>query len=317
MIDLIGQTNPFDLVAIITKWIIYGGVVSVIGGLFMMMLITGLESKRLTHKQEQGLLTQYRELTRYMCKGAIIGGGAVVVNFFLQVGSFAEDGWAGLFDPTMSELLWLSDLGSSVAWRITGFSLALLAILIPNKVNRINRFFLFSLLLIATVCLAYSFTLIGHSTELGEFAKWLVALHVVAIGVWIGSLLPLWSMCSRLASEQLKQYMESFGRLAMFIVAIVALTGGILLTQLLQTPMEIITSNYGLGILIKLSIIALILMIAALHKFNLVPGLSANDNDPKPSLLLKRSIGVEILIACLILSITAIVSSILGPEIFS
>ncbi|MPY24174.1 copper resistance D family protein [Shewanella sp. YLB-07] len=318
----------FDIVGIMTKWLIYIGVASSLGG--FLMIVMNVRSIIRQQQIDSSTGAGIDDLSGYMRKGAMIGVLAVAMNFFIQVGSFAETGLSGMWDPMMTEILWQSSVGGSVSWRITGFVLVLVTTFMPVNRTGPARNSALGLLLMATLCLAYSFTLIGHSADMDDLGKWLVALHVVAIGAWIGSLIPLWTMCGRLEARSLKGVMDLFGKQAIFIVAVVVITGLILLSLLFQSPGEFIDTGYGRAILTKLFIISAILAIAALHKFSLVPNLDDNASESgslvvklssKPKQgeansvgILKRSIGVEILIAALILTTTAVLSSVLGPQ---
>ncbi|AQS36392.1 putative copper export protein [Shewanella psychrophila] len=338
MTDVLMVLSLFDILGIITKWLIYIGVGTSLGGFLMILMNARSISKEAGIDATTG--TGIGDVSGYMRKGALIGTLAVTMNFFIQVGSFAESGLSGMWDPLMTEILWQSSVGASVSWRITGFVLVLAATFMLVKRTGFALNSALVLLLVAALCLAFSFTLIGHSADMDDLGKWLVAVHVVAIGVWIGSLIPLWSMCGRLEAQPLKGIMELFGKLAIFIVAVVATTGLILLSLLINSPVEFIDTGYGRAILIKIFIISVILAIAALHKFHLVPKLddkalesgslavkvntiSESISEPisnskqglaKSIGMLKRSIGVEIFIAGLILTTTAVLSSVLGPQ---
>ncbi|SQH76495.1 putative copper export protein [Shewanella benthica] len=328
MTDALMALGLFDILGIMTKWLIYIGVASSLGGFLMMLMNVGSTTRK--QQIDSSTATACDDLSGYMRKGAMIGILAVTINFFIQVASFAETGLAGMWDPLMTEILWQSSVGGSVSWRIAGFVLVLLATFMPVKKTGLPRHSALGLLLVATLCLAYSFTLIGHSADMDDLGKWLVALHVVAIGAWIGSLIPLWTKCGRLEAQSLKNVMDLFGKLAIFIVTLVVITGLILLSLLFQSPGEFIDTGYGRAILTKLFIISAILAIAALHKFSLVPNLVDNglesgslavklSSKPKQGEansvgILQRSIGVEILIAALILTTTAVLSSVLGPQ---
>ncbi|QFU22596.1 CopD family protein [Shewanella eurypsychrophilus] len=322
MTDVFYGLSLFDILGIMTKWLIYIGVTTSLGG----FLMTLMNARSITRKRQIDTSTRSAvdDLSGYMRKGAMIGILAVVMNFFIQVGSFAETGLAGMWDPLMTEILWQSSVGGSISWRIAGFVLVLLATLMPVKRTGFVKKSALGLLLMATLCLAYSFTLIGHSADMDDLGKCLVAIHVVAIGAWIGSLIPLWIMCGRLEAQSLKGGMDLFGKQAIFIVAVVVITGLILLSLLFNSPSEFIDTGYGRAILTKLFIISMILAIAALHKFHLVPkldgkaqesgSLAVTGDEANSAGILKRSIGVEILIAALILTTTAVLSSVLGPQ---
>jgi putative copper resistance protein D len=96
------------------------------------------------------------------------------------------------------------------------------------------------------------------------------------------------------------------------IVILVLLSGMGMVWMLFDSPTELFSSNYGIAVTIKLCLVAIILFIAAWHKLVLVPKLTiANTSLAKQKL--QKSIGLEALIAVLILATTAVLSSVLGP----
>jgi copper resistance protein D len=306
--------TEFEILALFSKWLMYLSVAAVIGGAFMHVLTHSLTR---THSSEM------MYLYRYIGCGAVLGLLAVTVNFFAQVGSFAEDGIGGMLDRQMQQFMWQSPVGESLAWRLAGFSLALLgggALLIRQVVGKLAN----ALLAMGVIALGFSFSLIGHSTELNLWAQGLVVLHILAIGSWLGSFYPLWRMCSStsLASSSgaglsdLKAVMDKFGQLGVVIVSLVLATGAALVWMLFDSPMEFIDSDYGQAILLKFSLIMLILLIAALHKFILVPRLESPlsvEAEHSARVKLKRSIAIEAMIGALILAVTVMLSSVLGP----
>jgi copper resistance protein D len=110
--------------------------------------------------------------------------------------------------------------------------------------------------------------------------------------------------------------MDKFGQLGVVIVSLVLATGAALVWMLFDSPMELIDSDYGQAILLKFSLIMLILLIAALHKFILVPKLESPlsvEAEHSARIKLKRSIAIEAMIGALILAVTVMLSSVLGP----
>lgn len=95
--------------------------------------------------------------------------------------------------------------------------------------------------------------------------------------------------------------MEQFGRLAVVVTALLLISGGFMLTRLLESFGELTGTAYGQSMLLKLSAVAGLLSLGALNKFFLVPGL-CNANGVRR---LKRSIVLEMTIASLILVVTA------------
>ncbi|WP_445946495.1 copper resistance D family protein [Shewanella sp.] len=295
--------TEFEILALLSKWGIYLSVAAVIGGAFMLAL---------TRPQpDEG--TYLRD---YFGFGAVFGLLSITVNFFVQVGSFAEDGLQGMLGQQMLLFIWQTPVGDALAWRLAGFSLALLGSrwLFHSGLglSRIAN----ALLMVSVIVLGASFSLIGHSTEMNIWAQGLIALHILVIGSWLGSFYPLWHMCSDTALSDLKHTMDKFGQLGIVIVSLVLATGGALVWMLFNHPMELIDSDYGRAILLKLSLIMVILLIAALHKFILVPRLDSpqsSDAEHSARIKLKRSIATEAVIGALILSVTVMLSSLLGP----
>ncbi|MBB1390209.1 CopD family protein [Shewanella sp. SG44-6] len=289
----------FEISVLISKWVIYLSVAAVIGGTLMQYLI-------------KGQLNLSISVTKYTGLGAVLGLIAVSINYFAQVGAFAENGLMGIFDAQMHAFLWPTQVGQTVLWRLIGFGLMLVASGLLLHKNRYIKTFSAVLAIISCLLIAVTFTFIGHSTELGLLAQGLILIHVLIIGSWIGAFYPLWKLCSTDDNIVIKNVMDTFGRLGIVIVILVLLSGMGMVWMLFDSPTELFSSNYGIAVTIKLCLVAIILFIAAWHKLVLVPKLTiANPSLAKQKL--QKSIGLEALIAVLILATTAVLSSVLGP----
>lgn len=289
----------FEISVLISKWVIYLSVAAVIGGTLMQYLI-------------KGQLNLSISVAKYTGLGAVLGLIAVSINYFAQVGAFAENGLMGIFDAQMHAFLWPTQVGQTVLWRLIGFGLMLVASGLLLHKNRYIKTFSAVLAILSCLLIAVTFTFIGHSTELGLLAQGLILIHVLIIGSWIGAFYPLWKLCSTDDNIVIKNVMDTFGRLGIVIVILVLLSGMGMVWMLFDSPTELISSDYGIAVTIKLCLVAIILLIAAWHKLVLVPKLTiANPSLAKQKL--QKSIGLEALIAVLILATTAVLSSVLGP----
>ena len=293
----------FEISVLISKWVIYLSVAAVIGGTLMQYLIKGQPNLGIS-------------VAKYIGLGAVLGLIAVSINYFAQVGAFAENGLMGIFDAQMHAFLWPTQVGQTVLWRLIGFGLMLVASGLLLHKNRYIKTFSAVLAILSCLLIAVTFTFIGHSTELGLLAQGLILIHVLIIGSWIGAFYPLWKLCSTDDHSDdnivIKNVMDTFGRLGIVIVILVLLSGMGMVWMLFDSPTELISSNYGIAVTIKLCLVAIILLIAAWHKLVLVPKLTiANTLLAKQKL--QKSIGLEALIAVLILATTAVLSSVLGP----
>ncbi|PIX69807.1 MULTISPECIES: CopD family protein [Shewanella] len=289
----------FEISVLISKWVIYLSVAAVIGGTLMQYLIKGQPNLGIS-------------VAKYTGVGAVLGLIAVSINYFAQVGAFAESGLMGIFDAQMHAFLWPTQVGQTVLWRLIGFGLMLVASGLLLHKNRYIKTFSAVLAILSCLLIAVTFTFIGHSTELGLLAQGLILIHVLIIGSWIGAFYPLWKLCSTDDNIVIKNVMDTFGRLGIVIVILVLLSGMGMVWMLFDSPTELISSDYGIAVTIKLCLVAIILLIAAWHKLVLVPKLTiANPSLAKQKL--QKSIGLEALIAVLILATTAVLSSVLGP----
>ena len=289
----------FEISVLISKWVIYLSVAAVIGGTLMQYLIKGQPNLGIS-------------VAKYIGLGAVLGLIAVSINYFAQVGAFAENGLMGIFDAQMHAFLWPTQVGQTVLWRLIGFGLMLVASGLLLHKNRYIKKFSAVLAIISCLLIAVTFTFIGHSTELGLLAQGLILIHVLIIGSWIGAFYPLWKLCSTDDNIVIKNVMDTFGRLGIVIVILVLLSGMGMVWMLFDSPTELFSSDYGIAVTIKLCLVAIILLIAAWHKLVLVPKLTiANPSLAKQKL--QKSIGLEALIAVLILATTAVLSSVLGP----
>jgi putative copper resistance protein D len=289
----------FDISVLISKWVIYLSVAAVIGGTLMQYLIKGQPNLGIS-------------VTKYTGLGAVLGLIAVSINYFAQIGAFAENGLMGMFDAQMHAFLWPTQVGQTVLWRLIGFGLMLVASGLLLHKNRYIKKFSAVLAIISSLLIAVTFTFIGHSTELGLIAQGLILIHVLIIGSWIGAFYPLWKLCSTDDNIVIENVMDTFGRLGIVIVILVLLSGMGMVWMLFDSPTELFSSDFGIAVTIKLCLVAIILLIAAWHKLVLVPKLTiAPLSFAKQKL--QKSIGLEALIAVLILATTAVLSSVLGP----
>lgn len=288
------------LLELATKLLIYLGGAAVIGGLFIGVLTKG----------QLSLMVSVR---RFVLLGAFIGLLAVGINFLAQVGSFAESGWEGMIDTTYIAMLWDSSIGQSVSLRAGAFGLSLI-IIILSWFRPIDEHFPGSLTTAffgaATFLLAASFNLIGHSSELPIFIRLLLSIHVLIALLWMGSLFPLWRACKTTDVSALQALMHRFGVIAMGLVGVLVLCGGVVAYQLLGSVMELVTTPYGLMLLAKIALVALILGFAAWHKFRLVPELVTEQGVAR----LQHSIMWEGVVGFVIMVVTLLLTTVVGPE---
>ena len=143
----------------------------------------------------------------------------------------------------------------------------------------------------------------GHASTAQP--QWLtrpmVFLHGVGVAFWIGALAPLVAMSKR-PTTSLLVILNRFSRVAMPVVAAIALTGLGLAVVQLESVRALIATSYGLILSVKLALVVVILALAALNRFRLTPALAV---DPHNTRALVRSILAECLAGVAILAVVA------------
>lgn len=233
---------------------------------------------------------------------ALVGLTVLVVRFGIRAARISGMGLEGATDPVMLGFVWESPLGTAAIWRGMG-ELAILAILVP----RIGQW----IALAGTVAVAISYAQVGHA--LGEpraFLTVLLVLHLLAAAFWVGALVPLRRAAFGTDGAVLLHY---FGNVAAFGVAVLILAGTSLAWFLSGSVAALFGTAYGLGLFLKVAIVAMLLGFAAFNKLRLVPGLRAEI--PGAAHALRRSISIEMLAVVLILLATATLTSVTTPPV--
>lgn len=152
----------------------------------------------------------------------------------------------------------------------------------------------------------------GHAAGLSPAwaGQALLALHLLGVGFWLGSLWPLHRAAAGPA-DAAAAVLERFSRLAVVLVGLLVAAGLALAAWLVGSVPALIGTTYGLILLAKLALVALLLGLAAANKWRLVPRLAAGDGTAARRLRL--SIRVEMLVALGILAATAALTTVTGP----
>jgi len=139
-----------------------------------------------------------------------------------------------MFDGEMALMLWQSSVGDSVLLRGLGFGLLVLmsVLLASKKLSMVVG-------LAGAVLIASSFMLVGHTSELSWLARVAIVAHVLALSLWAGTLLPLLRMRHCLSPAQCHQAMMRYGEQAIFVIAILLISGVLLVTQLVDFEQDL------------------------------------------------------------------------------
>lgn len=281
---------------VLNKYLLCCAVAASIGSVFMLT---------------QTKATSIRQFSwRYGLWASGIGLFLAVVDFFLQVGLFADAGLAGLVDPVFIVMIGDSPIGTQFLLRFVAW-LLLTGVLVWNRDLSHQKLSIWSLLIagLALVLLSLSCVQVGHTTEQTMVMRVVAGLHFLIGLWWMGCLWPLAFSCSRLAPLELQELMERFGTIASYLVPILLLAGVSLAYVLTGTLTHLFTHPHGQLLLIKVLLVATLLGLAAYHKLALVPQLS----HPHKIKILQRSIYYEMVLGGGVIALTTLLSSVFGP----
>lgn len=297
--------SGWELAGLLLKlcWLL--GVIAAVGGTFSVWL--------LADHSRRGL----RWSIGYTLAGSLVGFHAVIGYFLVQIGAANANGLAGMLDWSMIRFYLELSIGETSLLRmglflvlVLGqlFTLAYLGRLSKPPGQVFFRFF-YRLNAVALLVLLLSFQATGHLAPLGLAARFALVIHVLCAALWLGSLLPLWRSTRSYERETVQQVMRHFSRRATFLVGFLLAAALFLSISLLGGPMELVNSAYGLTLLLKAALAGVLLTLAAMNRWRLVPALEGGGSvEP-----LRRSIALEIVVGLAVLTVTVVLSTVIGP----
>ncbi|ETX11667.1 hypothetical protein MUS1_10070 [Marinomonas ushuaiensis DSM 15871] len=291
----------WEVAQLLARWLMYFGVLSVVGGLFSFYLL----------RHQSRLLDQIKW---YVLVGAFVGGLSSAAYFFVLVGTTMEDGLLAMFDPEMVSIYWGSPAGSVLFVNLIGYMSVLIALLLLGKKRKDTLWpfsdFSLSIFVVAVVFLMYAFSLAGHSVEQTWYYQLIFFTHVLISAWWLGLLFPLWLATKNMTVKDSSNVLDHFSRLATYAVFLLILCGA-WLSYVLTGWQGWFSSDYVFWLLIKLALVFVILAIAAYHKWHLVPLVLKSNSAEKiqKSILIEKCVGVSILM------VTALFTTFVGPPV--
>jgi putative copper export protein/mono/diheme cytochrome c family protein len=153
--------------------------------------------------------------------------------------------------------------------------------------------------------------LIGHAGAaggaVGEGLVLSEALHLLAAGVWLGGLLPLWISLRTLAPAQAALVCERFSPVGLGCVLVLAGTGFAQGLELIGSLPALFGTRYGHIALLKITLFVLALVLAGLNRLWLTDRLMAGAPAARRSLL--ASVAVETGVGLVIITAAAFMAS--------
>lgn len=235
-----------------------------------------------------------------------LAAAALLLQWPLQAAVLGGGTLASAFDPMLLGMVIEGAQGRRVALAGAGLLLLLLGIGMDSSRSKALGT-LSGLVGAAFVWLA--FTQIGHTTAApGPGPAALLTLHLAAVALWSAALIVLHRMVGLADWSELTIHtLERFSRLATVVVVALIAAGTGLLWSLLEQWITLLDTAYGQLLSIKISLLGLLLLLAAINRWHLVPALRRGK--PRAAQRLRASILTEGVLVGLILLLTALLTA--------
>lgn len=218
-----------------------------------------------------------RDITIAVVVGQVATVAAIPVLVGAQAALASGDGWDAVTDGETVR----AALGNGLGWQC----LLLVAAVLCSGGVLLRRPAVARASSVGAVALvAVGFSVWGHARAVERSAVALVAggVHVAAAALWIGGLVGLTLLLVRRAGpvDAVAATVGRFSGWAAAMAGAVVVAGGALAWTMLGSPGELVDSNYGTVLLVKLGLVGVILALAGYNRWSLVPGLATDADDP-------------------------------------
>jgi putative copper export protein len=243
---------------------------------------------------------------------AVLGIVLVLLLPPLEAARMAGD-FSGAHNAALLRLALHSSRGHAHVLQLAGLTLVGVGLWI-HRASRVAGWTLFVAVTGATLA-AVALTLTGH-TSVNPMRAWLaplLAVHLLVAAFWFGALWPLWLIVKHETAAVAAAVLRRFSQIAIWLVPGLALAG-IGMGFLLIDSWSVFTRAYGLILIAKATVFALLLLLAALNRWRFTPALASAPAAAPARGALRRSIVAEYLLITGVLAITAVLTSLYSPE---
>ena len=240
----------------------------------------------------------------YQCKNLIhksaLGGILISLILFLSVAGNIGGDLASIFEYPMLQIAFFSKAGIAAITSLLGFTIIFIA---GNWRSKWRT----GVSITGSCIILLSFVIVGHSYREGLLTQFLLLVHLIGIAYWLGSLLPLSKLCRIPDIGNLPLIAHGFGIFAIGYVSALVFAGCIFAYKIMGGVTPLIDTTYGNTLLIKIIVVTLLLSIAALNKFLMVPLLSQNLY--RGARRLRFFVNLEMVLASLALLLTSLLTT--------
>jgi copper resistance protein D len=246
--------------------------------------------------------------------------GAIVallsgVSLLLAVTANMAGSAAAALDPnTISTVLFDTSFGLVWCWRLLFALLLIGACLAPLARRRMPAILVLSLLLLV------SLGWVGHAVEGQGVARFVHQInqmvHLLAAGLWLGGLVPLTWLLGRARSPSgaawisvARDVVPRFSHMGYVAVALLAATGAINTLLLVGSVEALAGTPYGRLLSLKILLFLVMVVLALINRFRLLPRLRREPQPSAPLAALARSVLFEQALGFAVLAVVSVLGT--------
>lgn len=275
------STTPWTAAVAANRWILYAAMLLAAGAALFSLLVTMPATVTAANHR--------------------VGRGAAIVAmlaYLLAIGFGGAEMVLGSASALFSGATWARGLNSTLsASAAIGVPAMLVLIYAFAAADRPRT----GALAVGAAAAVASFLVTGHAATAPPV--WLmatvVAIHLFCTAFWFGALYPLYKTTQVADAAAAGAVMTRFSQWAVYSVALIVLSGIVISWTQVQSPANVLTTDYGMMLVRKLVLVGIILALAAYNKLALTPRLEKGDERGAASI--RRTIRIEFVIYVLIL----------------
>jgi putative copper resistance protein D len=220
---------------------------------------------------------------------------------------------SALFDwTTISAVLLRTSFGRVWRWHLLTAALAVLVCAVrPRRPGYAVVLTALSLASLGWV----GHTMIGNG-QIGIAYEMNQSVHLLASGLWLGGLAPLAALVFRTIRSAsgpwfavMRAALLQFSRIGYFAVALVALTGIVNTTMLVGSVPGLTGTPYGRLLLVKIALFLMMVGLAVLNRFLLVPRIGQEGRPMTGTTALMWTIGIEQVLGLAIIAVVSVLGT--------
>jgi putative copper export protein len=243
-------------------------------------------------------------LNQLMRRSALIALPLLMLHFVLEPARMGGE-FAAIADPDLQGMALRSPMATALAWKLTGVFL----IAAGSWSRKHGK----GLTLLGAAVALVGFTQTGHTATHSAhlLLQCLLWVHLAIGAFWFGALLPLNRIVRNEPAPEAAALVQRFSSIAGWLVPGLAIAG-MTMASLLLGSVRALATTYGVLLLGKLLLFAVLMVLAALNRWRYGPALASVRNGAADAFC--RTLQLEYFLLAGILLVTATLTTLFSPE---